>query len=225
MEKTVKVVMLATEKASNIYKDGYNELHLFSTYDTLQSHKQHLYLISDDEIKEGDWAIHPSKGVYQAIRELDELSGSKKIIATTDTSLHCPLPKDADLAMGTSFIYDKREGYDEYRMLVPQIPESFIWVYIKAYNEGKPITEVAVEIIDVGEEGWHGSNKDGEPVWNEKLIVKTSNNEVIICPQKMYTRGEVIALCNNAFLAGVSWYEGASKKAPNREQWISDNLK
>ena len=61
---------------------------------------QHLYIISDDEIKEGDWFIHHSHEITTLLKAIEinnriiDNQGTscskdycKKIIATTDTSL------------------------------------------------------------------------------------------------------------------------------------------
>jgi hypothetical protein len=62
MKKTVKVVMLATEKAEDCLYTSSNKLFYHKGYlpqDYLKNHlngkSYHLYLISNDEIKEGDW--------------------------------------------------------------------------------------------------------------------------------------------------------------------------
>jgi len=56
MKKTHKVVMLATEKASNLcLADTKLVLIKEAKYNLSNIKVQHLYIISDDEIKEGDW--------------------------------------------------------------------------------------------------------------------------------------------------------------------------
>ncbi len=100
--------------------------------------KRHLYITSDEKIKEGEYAIVPmlgggfvaalivdiSKtgyvifGNYARLIDLGcQISECKKIIVTTDKSLG-----------------------------LPQSSQSFIKAYIEAYNSGKPITKVMVEI-------------------------------------------------------------------------------
>ena len=82
----------------------------------------HLYVLSDDEIKENNThfynphsgQLHISKNHtdYEAINK----NGCKKIIATTDTSLGLPQPS-----------------------------QQFITKYIEEYNKGNVITDVLVE--------------------------------------------------------------------------------
>jgi hypothetical protein len=85
---------------------------------------QHLYIISDREIKEGDWCIRDNR-VFRVIRPEGYRDG-KKIEATTDY-LIMPINREED---GN----------------VPCIPESFIQSYIKNYNLDTPIKEAYLEI-------------------------------------------------------------------------------
>ena len=98
MKKQVDVVMLPTEKVSKIIrchnnKLWYNDTKWLNTY-------QHLYLLSDDEIKEGDW-IFVFGVIIKVLMCNNEIlffdNGTKtqrieckKIIATTDESLRKP---------------------------------------------------------------------------------------------------------------------------------------
>ena len=79
---------------------------------------QHLYIISDDEIKEDDWYYD---NVVLQIRQWKSFMiynklQHKKVIATTDTSLGLPQPS-----------------------------KQFIKKYIEEYNKGNVITDVLVE--------------------------------------------------------------------------------
>ena len=101
---------------------------------------QHLYIISDDEIKEDDWFIGDNISIKQCTLNNGGninfkggwYSGStncKKIIATTDTSLNYETPfygMDAD----NNF---------------PTPSQQFITKYIEEYNKGNIIADVLVE--------------------------------------------------------------------------------
>ena len=103
LNKEVKVIMLPTEKATHIiYCNVHKQLHYWVEETEPISIKseigQHLYLVSDEEIKEGDWFVSLKiKGIYKANPEnVKTLSNYKveyihKIIATTDKSLGLPL--------------------------------------------------------------------------------------------------------------------------------------
>lgn len=180
MFKKCKIIMLPVNKKSNIYLNKYAdninkadklvfggniENELTNPLELLIDRgyqAQHLYIISDDEIKEGDWVIDTKSLPQDApTKKIDNINEThltilgcssrflkdyhKKIIATTDNSLHLPLPKNCDLGMGVSFFYDKFEGFDEYRMLLPQPSKQFIEHFISEYNKGNIITDVMVE--------------------------------------------------------------------------------
>src|SRR3990167_2003097 len=94
--KRCKVVMLSTEKASLLYKQG-RELYLKDERfikDSFWENRtpQHLYILSDEEIKEGDWMLSHSNVVCQAANSTlvncvsIENTKCRKIIATTDSS-------------------------------------------------------------------------------------------------------------------------------------------
>lgn len=92
---------------------------------------QHLYILSDDEIKEGDYCLDTiNKEII--IAPLGGFKGKsiKKIIATTDTSLNHSL----DIARPYPLVYS--------------IPTSFIETFIKSYNEGKQLKELLVVYDD-----------------------------------------------------------------------------
>ena len=83
---------------------------------------QHLYILSDEEIKEGDIILTKEYGVWEYRKAPCPLpywgnsNGCKKIIATTDSSLN-----------------------------LPSISQSFVKKYIEEYNKGNIITDVMVE--------------------------------------------------------------------------------
>lgn len=241
MKQLLQVVMLPTNEASRIQLSQEGKLYLIDKegfYGT--SKPQNLYLLSNEESKEGDWVYfdgysynhltYPEyKGIYQIesgqgfsvepkthpiIRikrenQIDKVlkinynisfENCKKIIATTDKSLgnicECDkiLIQDSKECIGGAWMdYSKcpnREKCKNSKQL-PQIPESFIPVYIKAYNEGKPITEVLVEYelqtyVDNGSK-YHYSDGRIQP----KL---RSDNTVIISSARTYTYQEVIGL-------------------------------
>jgi len=213
--KECKVIMLSTnEKALNGLKTIIticdNKLQEFKS-DNIGNIKfaqffgvpQHLYIISDEEIKEGDWVTnkfttYPYKATYTLEEEL-RVNGNKnnqigKIIATTDISLGLT-------GVGKGFL-ERGEFMEAFTPLLPQPSLQFISKYIEEYNKGNIITNVLVEYEDNGEEDWIGSNEDGQPFWNEKWELKVdSHNQITIKPvqPKLYTEEEVDYLCWKAF--------------------------
>lgn len=85
---------------------------------------QHLLIISDEEITHNDWVLLPNNEIHKMsptdmIHYLASQSkATKKIIATTDTSLGLPQPS-----------------------------QQFIEKYIEEYNKGNQIEEIFIEYI------------------------------------------------------------------------------
>ena len=124
--KKAKVVMLPTNQKAKegmiylkpkigIFNETSSENHNNKVYDC---NPQHLYIISDDEIKEGDWYIAEGKIYRASVDHMPELykHSHKKIIATTDESLNLPQPS-----------------------------KQFIQKYIEEYDKGNIIEDILVE--------------------------------------------------------------------------------
>jgi hypothetical protein len=155
--KRAKVIMLPTEKISNIclgtnlsYVEAKNGKTLTQIWEYIQEvypyKPQHLYIISDDEIKNGDWCINENNNIFQYIGGL-LLPTDKKIIATTDTSLKEGIKKYSNDDIKTFEIYNS----------LPQPSQQFIEKYIECYNRGEVITDVLVE---------YNYNKDLDDNWD-----------------------------------------------------------
>ncbi len=186
--KRVKVIMLPTETAKSDYHQLWlcNRNHLYNATAVkgIKSHKdtrfQELYIISDDEIKEGDWFVSNNiiyqasnfntnknsvwsnefpKGIYSVIQ-----SECKKIIATTDTSL---------IIKKQAFVFG--EHYDEF--ILPQPSQQFITKYIESYNKGEVITDVLVEYEKATYDKWFDNG--GQPVFNT-IKVNPKDNTITI---------------------------------------------
>jgi len=83
------IYVLPTQKPSRliIYSILLNEFRLVADPNLDWKHKRHIYITSDEEIKEGDWCIYNNK-VFKIGRGDNELFHlSKKIILTTDPEL------------------------------------------------------------------------------------------------------------------------------------------
>ena len=134
------VVMLPTNEASPLYLHDKEGLGFSVTGKYLKTNciqPQHLYLVSDEEIKEGDWffssyykTVQQSRG-HKGLDTFGEMF--QKIIATTDKSL---ISEES-----------RTRGFQNIGQSIrlPQPPESFIKAFVEA--QGK-ITEVLVEYED-----------------------------------------------------------------------------
>lgn len=186
MYKDRNVVMLPTEKAANIgdivSRNNRSELAIVNPLTINDPNKnkhqtEHLYITSDEEIKEGDWCILFKDHKNYLYQSLDtDNSNAKKIIATTDEQI------TADFSTpGTTF--------------VPSIPKSFLQSYVKAYNDGNPITEVMVEYELPPELKIKLISGRVSRAEESDCIPKlTDNNEIIIHLKKpkMYSREDMI---------------------------------
>ncbi len=154
MKKEFKIIMLPTQKSNNVgdivMRPSDKRLaiiNILTTGDSQETINQHLYVISDDEIKEGDWYYNSQVNIIiQTTKDtIDKVGGlrvfersCKKIIATTDKSLKID---DRDYnSLGKSNL-----------MPLPQIPESFIKHYIEEYNKGNIITTIELENGDIND--------------------------------------------------------------------------
>ena len=172
--KEVDVVMIQSDKKpikddivlntpnNNLYIMARREHH--SNYDTIHVKGstfyewdramlcQHLYLLSDDEIKEGDWycfLLH--KGGYNIKQYISEQHfnesscislanlKAKKIIATTDTELKFNLITGMEIDKNWKEILKSE---------LPRPSDEFIQFYIHEYNTENKIEKVRVEYIN-----------------------------------------------------------------------------
>ena len=94
----------------------------------------HLYITSDDTIKEGDYVIEDIGGVvYGPIDKESIVENPQKIIATTEIGLG-EIPNSVP-----GFNFPDKIG-------LPQPSQSFIEVFVREYNKGNVITDVLVEM-------------------------------------------------------------------------------
>lgn len=203
-----KVVMLPTEKASEltIFKSKYGLFRgsLIDIKDFNRGDKsfqpQHLYFLSDEEIKEGDWVL-VGKTVMQA-SEPYRLEEVKKIIATTDSSL-------------TVDYYDA--AYNELnKQSLPRPSNEFLKKYCKLGG----IDEVLVAYINHEEETGEIAHSDAELEYYLKVA---PDNTITIKPIKdSWSREEVIHLLNRAFSYSRSF--GMSRDKEQTDKWIKENL-
>ena len=181
---------------------------------------QHLYIISDDEIKEGDWCYdkRPDENgdlvdiVYQVKNIEFELrtSTEKKIIATTDSSLE---------------IFDKELSNRhsvKVNILLPQPSQQFIEKFIEEYNRGNVITDVLIEYELISNEEYFGNtvNLDYDvPYFDEKLKINPKDNTITIKKVKdSWNREEVenliyAAMKDRCYTTVSEW-----------RKWIEENL-
>jgi hypothetical protein len=149
---------------------------------------QHLYILSNDKIKEGDWIGYPNLKNWVPVQYLggDLTGGEKKIIATTDTSL---------IIKGECRIRSGRmvEHYPTEKSL-PQIPQIFIKQFINEYNKENIVNKGMVEFEqrydDNGKTSLYAKN------WSIKL---NQNNEISILISSKQNEDEVKEFVNTNY--------------------------
>lgn len=229
--KRAKVVMLPTnEKAifdfNQIIKHDKGKLHIAIAKSKKENPfdqrwtGQHLYIISDDEIKEGDWIYNNiNKSIEQVIKvsnlhyiknlttKTEKSGGSlpytngKKIIATTDSSLQ--------------FAIDKSPYPMEIHCL-PQPSQQFIQKYIEEYNKGNIIVDVLVEYEEAEEYDRVYGHADKFP----RLLIKSKDNTITIKRVKeSWDREEVIKLIEKCVYKKQSAW-----KVGELDKFIEENL-
>jgi hypothetical protein len=143
--------MLATDKEAPLIIDKAKKLFFNdkkSVFESIQKAVyQHLYILSNDKIKEGDWYfnqivtrdinnhITPIGAIpIRCTHESDICNKEKcyKIIASTDSSL---IIKDIDTT------------YKRIKEFLPSIPQSFINRYISKHNKGNKIVIVNHHVL------------------------------------------------------------------------------
>lgn len=230
MFKRAKVLMLPTEKAIDLNSICLNKVtglflctkqHLEqSVFDNLVEYKsavpQHLYFLSDEEIKEGDWYFSwetnyntepMQRWVLYNCCSKPNGTNPKMIIATTDKSLELPEPS-----------------------------QGFIKAFIEAYNSGNPITEVDVEYEELYlyKDGNLSkiSRLGGECVPIEKLKVNPKDNTITIQRIKnSWNREELpidimknlIGLLNNP-VSKMRNHPDVIDQIQQLDNWIKQNL-
>ncbi len=126
-----QVVMLPTDNQSVLgLHTNYGETKLYLNTDSNQNTKlfpnwrpQHLYVISTELLKNGDWYLSPTNDILQAtsFSKGHEPKG-RKIIATTNNSL-----MDEEIIVN-----------------FPQLSKEWIKYFTSEYNRGMVITEIMV---------------------------------------------------------------------------------
>lgn len=92
MKQKAQILLLPTEKESNLYLFEKTNKLILSNHPNQKDEatSQHLYILSNKKIKEGDWGYDAFHGIFKVTD--NALKSTKKIIATTDKTLNLPSP-------------------------------------------------------------------------------------------------------------------------------------
>src|ERR1035437_2877574 len=175
---------------NNEYSEHYIKLHDYKS--------QHLYFVSDREIKEGDWYYHPDfSEIFKAYKDTMhnkafELEKCKKIEAITDNSLLIHDNSENNKCFGTQL-----SGNCSH--IVPQISKYFVEAFVIEQGD---IKEVNIE-MEIG--SGKGDNVL-EIIGNTYRRVKTNeDNTVIILPVDNYDGAPVEIIARELKKCASSW--------------------
>ncbi len=207
MWNKAKCILLETKENSGLLL-GLSKFGRLISYDTectnpnndVYSVKQHLYIINDDVIKEGDWCYIKNRVDGEFIDKVSKTTD--KGIWTQNDNYYYPYKVDSN-TICKKIIATTDKGLfkvGEYNPL-PQIPQSFIEQYITEYNKGSIISNVLVECEDIHLLPFN----DGRlPIWRKELPLKLTNNTINIKTVKdSFSREEYEIGLRKAFQAGA----------------------
>jgi len=211
-EKAEGRVLLLRNNILTYQKEYFTKIYLEKT----RTKSFYLYILSDEEIKEGDWMYR--KGAEPiTIKQAEKGTTSPrlsslgwlKIIATTDNSL--------------TFLKKARPDHsDPVSWYYPQPSQSFLEVFVREYNKGNVIKEVMVEYETIINQETQLGNKDNLPLTKEAIKINFKDNTITIKRVKEnWSREEVKSIIldfadfNGSFKRdGVDWID----------KWIEQNL-
>ena len=228
--KRVQIIMLPKNNKSHIYHIkanntlGYilgqveSDLEQFPNQTNTQN--QHLYIISNDDIKDDKYAVDLQNNKIVTFTDIYRIGRNakrfKKIIATTDTSLQ--ITKNTSNPALYEYI-QQGSVCSTYEDLLPQPSQQFIEKYIECYNKGEVITDVMIEYEDY----ILNQSKIGlSNIILERLKVNPKDNTITIKSIKdSWNREEVIKL-----LEEVRWQTigNPTEFTKNFKNWIEQNL-
>lgn len=198
MKKKVECILLDTEQ-----KNGVINKHLGADYKTswlspAKSGNQHLYFTSDEKIKDGDYGINLNTGsIFKVLSQDDEayncefITGGHNISQCIYKNFGSAIPKK--IVATTNPELTKKSF-----VICARIDDHFVEAYIKAYNAGKPITEVMLEYVKkrIGDEH--------DEFFFDTVKLRFGGTVIIsLIIEKMYTRAEFLAGLEYMYVQGM----------------------
>ena len=159
-------VIVHSPKLAEPKRKAYKVIMLGTPYKDCQ-----IYIISDDKIKEGDPVWNQYNADASACTGIAGKVWDKsmvKIVASTDKSLTIDVSKEYSMRDSQS-----RDVIQE----LPTIPNSFIPIYIEAYNRGEKIKEIELEVETVFVDK---QLEDGQEFLDKELQIKVDKNGSVI---------------------------------------------
>jgi len=178
----------------------------FTKYSQKALEPQHLYILSDDEVKEGDICVclseleYPNEAIVQRGR-LDTCTSCRKIIASTDPSLNL-------LPISQEFLkqYVQAEGID--KVLVQQ--DEFWENYSYGQNEYSYEPSTTQGFIDL-------RLMPAKSSWNREEVIR-------LLQRILYSSPDMISTYPDGTVDHIHM-TGGSSWSPSFDMWIEQNLK
>ena len=177
----------------------------------------HLYILSDDEIKKGDWYYsHDVNGKLLGVQQFISFKtfGDKKIIATTDPKL--VFKKEND----------EYNGYN----LIPQVPQSLVKHYAKHQPEEVELEYDEITRKDALVKLYSLKLQNNKVVWVERgcFVPEDVNYNPVthdLDKPKTYTREEVEELLMKALTHGrYNMTNDVKHHLSSSREWLKENL-
>ena len=175
----------------------------------------HLYVLSNDEIKKGDYIYCTITNAIEIAKYNHDylIRDWKKVIATTDTSL---------------YIHQKETiSLPERVFYLPQPSQQFIQKYIEEYNKGNIITDVLVEYEDYD---WDLLTS-GNTTIHQRVKVNPKDNTITIKKVKDSWSREELTDILQVYRLDYEQYKRSCHYGPNQKEivdwsnkWIKENL-
>lgn len=221
MWKKCKLIILATKnKATIVVNPSTGKIQHNDIFHTAQYYIDagfkvfDLYILSDDEIKAGDW-IYSVRGFIGKFGEFENSykNECKKIIATTDKSIVLNVH-------GTGSVVTPE--------FLPEPSQSFIDKYITEYNKGNVITGVLIEYETNLEWVYSHSGNRIQEESTPFLKVSKDNTITIKKVKDSWTKDEVIKylkdICQDAISEPEIFITGICFDKDKFNKWIESNL-
>ena len=198
---------------------------------------QHIYILSSEEIKEGDWYMYCHFGEWiisnsketlknkiNTLENLNKKDYFKKIIATTNS--------EVKIHVGTCF------SMEELFKPLPRPSDDFIKAFVKAQGKGfdKVLIEINTEFYADSKPFATKASRDSyvqetgasHSCWTKNLGLKVSpDNTITIKPvqeKTSWNRKEVVKLCMDAMLYSYMNLPGNLTPIQGMNKWIEKNL-
>ena len=217
LKKKCKVVSLISWEKSNLRLNLSNQI-LMNNNEATSCPYIHLYILSDENIKEGDWCHHfPSDEIIKYPNGGFPTKHAMKVIASTDSSLTKGWVRDNDpQRLNPNYVdITTMNG-------LPQPSPQFVEKFVEEYNKGNVIKEVNVDFIfNTTNEDWSKTPVQLEGFYSPKV---DKNNFITITKIKESWNKDEIKELFNKFRKDFPLHRGIQIMDNDLDSWINENL-